>query len=352
MASIFDTTPDYRRLTEVLTGKKADRIPIYEFFSDPNIQMEAIDNNNLPDPSNLGNDEELNTLIRNQYYLGYDYLPANVDLNFSGLTGLQSMDSEGNIRYFLDEQHNAITSREDMEKYPWPKPEDLSYHRIEYCSKYAPEGMKVVANLGGGLFEWGTWLMGTENFCLKIYEDPDFIKDFLKRVNDQQVAAASESAKHEDVIAVILGDDLGFKTQTFLPPAILKEYIFPGLKRVCDAVHNEGKPFILHSCGYLNDVMDDLIDFVGIDAKHSYEDVITPVTKAKELWGDRIALLGGVDVDFLCRADESSLRAYVRNIMEKCGDKGFALGSGNSIANYVPPKSLRIMNEEAIMCQM
>ena len=40
------------------------------------------------------------------------------------------------------------------------------------------------------------------------------------------------------------------------------------------------------------DVMDDSIDFVGIDAKHSFEEVILPVTEVKKLYGHRVSLLG------------------------------------------------------------
>ncbi len=50
--------------------------------------------------------------------------------------------------------------------------------------------------------------------------------------------------------------------------------------------------------------MDDLIDDVGIDAKHSYEDVIMPVWEAKKKWGHRMALIGGVDMDVLARGTE------------------------------------------------
>jgi uroporphyrinogen decarboxylase len=83
--------------------------------------------------------------------------------------------------------------------------------------------------------------------------------------------------------------------------------------------------------------MDDLIDEVGIDAKHSYEDIIMPVTEAKALYGRRIAILGGFDVDRLCRSTEPEIRDYVDLLIDRVGqDGGYALGSGNSIADYVP----------------
>ena len=42
-----------------------------------------------------------------------------------------------------------------------------------------------------------------------------------------------------------------------------------------------------------------LMDEVGIDGKHSYEDAIKPAAEAQAAWGGRIAILGGVDVDVL-----------------------------------------------------
>jgi uroporphyrinogen decarboxylase len=93
--------------------------------------------------------------------------------------------------------------------------------------------------------------------------------------------------------------------------------------------------------------MDELIADVGIDAKHSYEDVIMPVTEAKALYGDRIAVLGGVDVNFLCLSTEDEVRAYVRRVLEGCmPGGGYALGTGNSVANYIPVENYVAMLDE------
>jgi uroporphyrinogen decarboxylase len=97
--------------------------------------------------------------------------------------------------------------------------------------------------------------------------------------------------------------------------------------------------------------MDDIIDDVGIDAKHSFEDTFMPVTEAKRLYGDRIALLGGVDVDFLCRATVDQVRDYVRNVINLCAPGGgYALGTGNSVANYIPVENYLTMLDEGRRC--
>ncbi len=352
MPSIYGTTPDYRRILTVLKNERPDRVPLYEFFSDINIQRRVLEDHKPDSSLSLGDNDYMNEVITGQYYLGYDYINPGVGFGFKGMAMHDSVDAQGIARRFLDDANAPIKTRADFEKVVWPTVEDIDFTNLEYCSKYVPEGMKVIANLGGGLLEWAMWLTGTDHFCMLIYDDPELVRDLISALNDQQVAVARNAASAENVIACALGDDLGFKTQTFLPPAMLREYVFPGLKRIVDEVHKAGKLFILHSCGNLTEVMDDLVDYVGIDAKHSFEDVIMPVSEVQKRWGHKVSLLGGIDIDVLSRAPEDELRAYVRRVISQCRDQGgFAVGSGNSIANYIPPKNLWAMNDEAIRCQ-
>ena len=92
--------------------------------------------------------------------------------------------------------------------------------------------------------------------------------------------------------------------------------------------------------------MDDLIDFAGIDAKHSNEDEIAPFTAWVEKYGDKIGNFGGMDVDFLCRSSIKQIKEKTVGIIEACiGHKGFAFGTGNSIPDYVPVDNYRTMIE-------
>jgi uroporphyrinogen decarboxylase len=92
--------------------------------------------------------------------------------------------------------------------------------------------------------------------------------------------------------------------------------------------------------------MDDIIDYVGVDAKHSFEDTITPIEEAYRLWGDRVAILGGFDMDKLCRAGVDEVRAYTRELVTNLGKGNYALGSGNTIADYVPVENYLAMLDE------
>ena len=94
--------------------------------------------------------------------------------------------------------------------------------------------------------------------------------------------------------------------------------------------------------------MDTLIDEVGIDAIHAFEDASSPVTTYKKKWGERVGIIGGVDVDRLCRSSGRELRGYLRAVLDVCMQGGrYVFGSGNSIANYLPVENYLAMLEEA-----
>jgi uroporphyrinogen decarboxylase len=111
--------------------------------------------------------------------------------------------------------------------------------------------------------------------------------------------------------------------------------------------HTVGRPYILHSCGNLFTIYEDLIEDVAIDGKHSFEDTIEDVRQLKPVYCDRMALLGGIDVDFLCRASESAIRERVRETLDICmPGGGYCLGTGNSVANYIPLNHYLAMVDE------
>jgi uroporphyrinogen decarboxylase len=105
----------------------------------------------------------------------------------------------------------------------------------------------------------------------------------------------------------------------------------------------------MHSCGNLKTLMDDIIDDIRYDGKHSYEDTILPVEEAYELYGRRIAILGGIDVDFVIRSEPEVVYRRSKVMLERSAERGgYALGTGNSVPEYVPPEHYFAMIAAAI----
>jgi uroporphyrinogen decarboxylase len=169
----------------------------------------------------------------------------------------------------------------------------------------------------------------------------------FERIGKFFVAVAETACSFSCVTALFGGDDMGYKTQTMVGPKVLIEKSFPWHRRMAALAHEHGRLYLLHACGNLAEVMEPLIEDVRIDGKHSWEDTILPVSEAKRLYGDRIALIGGIDMDYLCRASEEEIRRRLRETLDVCQPGGgYCLGSGNTVANYVPLGSYLVMLDE------
>jgi uroporphyrinogen decarboxylase len=119
----------------------------------------------------------------------------------------------------------------------------------------------------------------------------------------------------------------------------MRQYVFPWHKQIVSAIHAAGKPAILHSCGHFERILDDLAD-MDYDGRHSYEDVILPVEQAYERYHDKFAILGGIDIDFICRASPEQVYERARKLLQQTATHGgYALGTGNSVPDYVPDEN-------------
>jgi len=333
--------PDFGRLETVLSGGTPDRVPFIEFYMDFDVIGEPLDMDTEPE-------RYWKEAAERWLRLGYDGFSAGAKYQVPQ-PALSTADtaSDGGTRSWRDEAAQLIASWQDLEQFPWPKTEEIDYSALDHAAAALPDGMKLMGADPGGALELAQAVMGIEGMSYAMVDDPDLVQAVFDRCGELMLEICRTNASHEAVGAVILGDDMGFKTQTIMSPAALRRYLFPWHKRIAEAVHAYGKPLLLHSCGRLDDVIEDLIEDVGIDAQHSFEDVITPVTEAKKLWGDRIALLGGVDMDILARGTPEQVRRRTREILDVCmPGGGYALGSGNSIANYVRGENYLAMLEE------
>jgi uroporphyrinogen decarboxylase len=115
-----------------------------------------------------------------------------------------------------------------------------------------------------------------------------------------------------------------------------------------ELAHAREKLYFFHCCGKVDPLMDHLIDEVKIDAKHSFEENVVPVVQAKRRWGDRLGLLGGLDVDFIARQPEEAIRQRVRETLDACQPGGgYCLGLGNWVTSYIPVDNYLAVLDEA-----
>lgn len=326
--------PDYRNILQVLNNERPARLPLYEHHIDlPFIENAVgkklgIDSNKPKDLENYY--KEIIGFWKDMTFDAFDYEAAICEI-FPG---------HGAI---MGGMPGPIQTREDFEKYPFDRIPEIFWEaytpHLEAIKRALPPGMKAYGGCGYGIFESSEDLVGFEYLAVMQYMDPELFKDLFIKIGDLYEELWSEMIRRYDDMFVFfrMGDDLGFKTATLLEPDTIRQHILPQYKRVIDVVHNAGKKFLLHSCGNIFEIMDDIVE-LGIDAKHSNEDEIAPFEKWIEMYNDKIGLFGGIDVNILCL---NSYEDVYKIVLERGTkyfqmSKGYGLGSGNSIADYVP----------------
>ena len=348
--------PDARWFTQVVTGEIVPtRPPLVELFLDRQI-VAAVAEGALgrvwvtPSEDRESRKAYWDNLIEVYYRLGYDYVRISGNLSFPGRSRPApdtAILSKG-TRSWAEESVGPISNWADYERYPWPSLEGVDLWEYEYAASQVPEGMGVFVCPTSGFLEVPLdTLFGYETLAYLLYDEPDLVRTVFDRVGHLIYGFYEKLDGLPNLVGIFQGDDMGYKTSTLVSPDVLREHVLPWHKRLAQFAHDRGLIYMLHACGNLEGIMEDLIEDVRIDAKHSFEEEATSVTEFKVRYGDRVAVLGGVDMDRLCRLPENELRQYVRSILDVCMPGGrYALGSGNTVTNYVPIENYLIMLEE------
>ncbi len=352
--------PDFEGLERILRGQASpERMRFVELGIDPEI-MKAVSEGcfgiDWIPYSREERERFWDQLIAFWHRAGYDYIrvtgAGEVSLNWQRL--LRSAEDTADAlsrgtRHWVEEGQGVIGSREDFERYPWPRPEDIDYAPYEYIAAHLPDGMQMMVCPSDGVFEVvSESLLGLEGLCYLLVDDRELVAATFRRVADIIAAFYETVVQIDRVGGFFQGDDMGHKTATLISPDDLREFVLPAHKRFAEIAHEHGKMYWLHSCGALEAVLEDLIEDVRVDAVHSFQEVILPVSEFVARYGDRVAALGGIDVDRLSRLPEDELRAYIRGVIGACMPGRYALGSGNSVANYVPVENYLVMIEEGL----
>lgn len=394
--------PDFEAMEKVIKGEKEpEKVHFVEEFSDPEIIRYITKNlfeEKFPDLdeiwASVGSNSHFQKKIDNflktgkfklidgkpdiirlrrditfYYRMGFDYVPdlypwsillalltARLRAENASKSGVrQAKDTtkgecSRGIRNWQEEKTGIITSWEDFRKIEWDKVNIDSIGLEEYfkiAEQNLPPGMKMP--IVGTLFNPGVIgnFFSFEYFCYFLYEKPDLIKVTLDKFGQINYELYERAISLDCVGFMWHADDFAFSSGTLVSKNHLKQYVLPWFKRYSQLAHNYNKTFWLHACGNMYDLMPELINDIKIDAKHSFEDKILSVIEFKKKYREKVAPLGGVDVDKLCRLSEHELRSYCRNILDKCMPGGrYAYGTGNSVANYIPVKNYLIMMEE------
>jgi len=332
--------PDFENLKQVLQKKAPPRAVLFEFLLGENKEKKLTG----AEYQTSTEFDRVVTTIKAFDSGGYDFAPIIV-------RGLVFERKSHFVSHALTKSLNegsVITDRQSFENYTWPEIENCDFSIISKAAAYLHPKAKFVPFSHDGILENVIGIVGYERLCLMLYEDEPLVSAIFFEVGKRIHSYFKACLSYPEVGAVILNDDWGFNTHTLISPKALRKYVFPWYKEIVAMAHDHGKCAILHSCGKYDAIIEDIIGDMRFDARHSYEDGITPVEKAYEALKGRLGVLGGMDVGFMARSSaEEVYERSTRMLRRSAGLGGYALGSGNSIPDYIPDENYLAMLQAA-----
>lgn len=319
--------PDFAHIAAVLSRATPARTTLFEFYANDSFE------NKLLDAAGVQATDAVERKLQFFRYAGYDYATLHgSDFKFPAperrKEKSQSFGSSG-----------ILTDRDSFESYPWPEVHEFPFAYLDRAQKVLPPGMKIMVPGPGGLLENLIDLCGYEDLCFMLFEDRALVRAISDAIGERLLQYYTKAMSYACVGILMDNDDWGFNTQTSISTADLREFIFPWHKKLSQLAHDTGKKIVLHSCGQVSAVYEDIICDMQIDGKHSFEDAIEPVESVYAKYHGRLAILGGIDVDFMCSKEPDEIYDRALRLIKLTKGKSYALGTGNSVPDYIPDEN-------------
>jgi hypothetical protein len=237
-----------------------------------------------------------------------------------------------------------IQSRADLERVQLPDPYDDALYAgaAEFASQKRDRAACLVTRIGIFPTVLG---MGIEHFSIALYEDRPLVEELLDRYCDW-AAVVAERVCRLGFDVFVSTDDMAFKSAPFFSPQVFRELVLPRFRRVSAQI---SLPWVVHSDGNLMPFLDDLVG-LGIAGLHPLEKGAMDIRQVKRSHGDRICLLGNIDLNLLGLGTPEDVDREVRDLIRDVGPGGgYIVTSGNSLAGYLRPENVLALSQ-AVQC--
>jgi uroporphyrinogen decarboxylase len=203
---------------------------------------------------------------------------------------------------------------------------------------------------GVPVFELMHPVCGHEYMLMGMALDPDWVRDMCEVFTDLNIAMWETLFAEEGLPdGIWFFEDMGFKERPFMSPTMYKEIIQPSHARLFDYAHARGLPVIVHSCGFVEPLVEGLIE-AGMDCLQAMEvKAGMDLVRLKQRFGDRIAFMGGMDVRPLVANDRAAIEAELqKKLPAAMAGGGYCLHTDHSIPDQVEYETYKFFVERGL----
>jgi uroporphyrinogen decarboxylase len=281
-----------------------------------------------------------NHLVRLGQDIGFfDDLGDDRHRDVFGVTWDRTIDKDiGNVE-------GQVLPRPSLEGYEFPNPTDPRFFEDtqDRIDRF-PDRFRVF-QIGFSLYERAWTLRGMEALMMDFLEHPAFVHELLGAIADYNIAQARKAMEY-DIDAVYFGDDWGQQHGLQMGPKLWHEFIYPQLKRMYGAVREGGKYVMIHSCGDVDELFDDLIA-AGLNCFNPFQPEVMDVEQLLVDYRGRLAFHGGISTQkTLPFGTVDDVRTETRRMLALGAEGGYILAPAHDVEGDVPLENILAMIEE------
>jgi uroporphyrinogen decarboxylase len=201
-----------------------------------------------------------------------------------------------------------------------------------------------------GCWQHACCLMDVQELILEAVDHPGWVHCLLRALLERKLHFIEESLAGAKFDMIETGG--GASSDTVISPKVYREFCLPYDRQIHDALHGLRHRSTYHTCGGMMHILDLIVEN-GTDASETLAPPgvggnITDPEKVREIFGGKIAMIGGMDqFNILTRGTKKEIRAEVRRLFEGFGKDGGYICSASDHFFETPVENLRIFAEAA-----
>lgn len=235
----------------------------------------------------------------------------------------------------------AVEDIEDAEDYATADLAGATTHLLDFYRENSD--LFIMCQVNGPVS--GTdWALGMEDYMCYCMTDTELVAQMADKITAYEVGRAKKFLDH-GAEAILIADDIAFNSGLLLPPRIMEQVAYPFYKRMIREIKAyKDVPVVMHTDGYIYDALDKIVE-CGFDGLQSIQPSAgMDIAKVKELVGDKLCLIGNVDLNYLLPfGTPEEVSAEVKKLADIAGPEGFVLSTCNIITDAVPVENAKAM---------
>jgi len=152
---------------------------------------------------------------------------------------------------FPDWVSTPVQTRDDWEKLKAERLQPKLAGRLPNNWEQCKEKFKnrtyplIFGGYPAGFYGIARFLLGEERVMLTFYDDPELMRDIMEYMADFWVKLYSRVLEQIHVDGILIWEDMCYKNGPLISPALFREFILPGYKKVTDCLRSYGAKVIM-----------------------------------------------------------------------------------------------------------